>query len=253
MRVALAFLQLFFLSAITLAADDSCGPNQSLSTHTVAYVYDGDTVRLADGKKVRFIGINTPELFPEEQPVAQEASISLDSLLKKHDYRIHLQLGTKTHDRYGRQLAHVFLPDGTNVTAWLLRRGLGVWIAVGENTAYLSCYQVAEISARNQQLMLWHPSRQTITPATALSPKNRGFYIISGSLQRAFSTDKALWLELQSGIRLRLKRQYVGNLSVQSYVKHIGNRLETRGWMYTSYGKLIMNIDHPSLIQFNFK
>ena len=40
--------------------------------HRVRNVYDGDTLTLANDKRVRFLGVDTPELR-ERQPYAQEA------------------------------------------------------------------------------------------------------------------------------------------------------------------------------------
>ena len=42
-------------------------------TAKVIKVYDGDTVKIKDGKKVRLLGINTPELHHPDLPVQKYA------------------------------------------------------------------------------------------------------------------------------------------------------------------------------------
>ena len=84
----------------------------------VARVFDGDTVALADGTHVRLIGINTPEHGRDgapDEPFAAAATGALRELLAEHDGRLQLRFGAERHDRYGRLLAHAYLPDGRSV------------------------------------------------------------------------------------------------------------------------------------------
>lgn len=181
---------------------------------------------------------------------AEHASIALEQLLKMHGYRINIRFDTEHRDRYGRKRAHLFLPDNTNVTAWQLRQGLGYWVAVGKNLDYLPCYQYTKRHARRKYRNLWGSLPKNIVRAEALTPKNKGFYVVTGELTRAFETDVSVWLELKSGLRLHLNKRKIGNFSSQAYVQKIGGTLMKHGWVYTSHGKLTMNISHPSLIQF---
>ncbi|WP_376748670.1 thermonuclease family protein, partial [Stutzerimonas nitrititolerans] len=53
----------FFVSAFfAAAASAACSPPGPLQVQKVAQVIDGDTLRLVDGRSVRLIGLNTPEL-----------------------------------------------------------------------------------------------------------------------------------------------------------------------------------------------
>jgi len=51
-------IKVFILLYLLLIAS---GPAFSQETGKVQKVYDGDTVLLSDGRKVRYLGINTPE------------------------------------------------------------------------------------------------------------------------------------------------------------------------------------------------
>src|SRR5438445_10586184 len=80
-------------------------------TARVQRVVDGDTVRLVGLGSVRLIGVNTPEVYGRVQCYGPEASAFSKSVLR-HGLEVHYRLGRESHDRYGRLLAYVWLPDG---------------------------------------------------------------------------------------------------------------------------------------------
>ena len=82
-------------------------------------VVDGDTIYLANGEKVRLVGVNTPEKgvtgyqasknFVQKLCLNKEVGINVDD--------------KKYRDKYGRTLA-VVLVDGKNLNEMLLKEGL---------------------------------------------------------------------------------------------------------------------------------
>ncbi len=93
---------------------------------TVKHVIDGDTVVLCSGKKVRYMGINAPEIAHEpgerDEPFGRKALEENRRLVKGR--RVRLEPGPESRDRFGRALAYLFLPDGTMVNERLVRNGL---------------------------------------------------------------------------------------------------------------------------------
>ncbi len=90
----------------------------------VGHVFDGDTFALADGRRVRLVGIDAPELAHggnEAQYFANEAKAALVRLVGGADVR--LAPAGQGEDRFGRILAEVFLPDGRSVNEMLLAQG----------------------------------------------------------------------------------------------------------------------------------
>ena len=90
----------------------------------VRQVDDGDTIIVAGGERVRYLGINTPEIANQDKPAepfAEEAKAFNKKLVQGR--WINLELAKQQRDHYGRLLASVFLADGTFVNGELVRRG----------------------------------------------------------------------------------------------------------------------------------
>ena len=90
----------------------------------VRLVIDGDTIILADGRHVRYIGINTPEIEHEHQkaePYGYQAKKYNEKLV--FSKMVRLQFDKERHDRFGRLLAYVFLPDGTFINQAMIVQG----------------------------------------------------------------------------------------------------------------------------------
>ena len=104
---------------VNLILDD--GHQERFETATVFRVIDGDTVELTSGERVRYIGIDTSELFPEAQCGAEAAAEFNRYLVEGKE--VELLPGPENRDRYGRLLRYVFA-ENVFVNAQLLREGV---------------------------------------------------------------------------------------------------------------------------------
>lgn len=89
-----------------------------------ARAYDGDTITLADGEKIRVLGVDTAEIkcrCPAECSLAIAARDFVQEQLDTRTVEIRRARG---RDKYGRTLAYV-LVDGRDLAALLIERGLG--------------------------------------------------------------------------------------------------------------------------------
>ncbi len=92
---------------------------------TVVAVLDGDTVVLDDGSKVRYLGVDTPEMDHEtgrHACYAREAYESNKAWVLGR--RVTLAYEEPKRDEHGRLLAYVLTPEGMVVNAELVRQGL---------------------------------------------------------------------------------------------------------------------------------
>lgn len=116
-----------FLLVLLLVA---CGSSPVDATHRkrvfCRHVIDGDTIVLSDGRKVRYLEINAPEIPHKDkpgEPFGREATYLNKRLVEGKALDILMPSG-ESYDRYGRLLAHVFLINGKMVSEVLLRKGL---------------------------------------------------------------------------------------------------------------------------------
>ena len=98
----------FFVAAIWhFPAQAFCPLPGNPQAVAVRQVVDGDTLRLTDGRSVRMIGINAPEMGRKgraSEPYAEAAKRRLQALVKASDGRVGLVPGVESKDKYGRCL-----------------------------------------------------------------------------------------------------------------------------------------------------
>ena len=122
---------------------------QSSPTAEVTRVVDGDTVELADGNKVRFNGINTPE---HNENHFLEAKQNMELLVLNKE--VHLQKDISDKDKYGRELRYVFTADKfTN--AEQVSAGLASSFIYPPDTKYQFLFECLEEKAKEQGLGIW--------------------------------------------------------------------------------------------------
>jgi len=227
-------------------------PTDRVDEHTrVAYIYDGDTVKLSDGRKLRIIGIDTPEIGRDgrpSQPYAEEARQALTKLLGPNP-RMGLRYGVERQDRHGRGLAHAFLPDGTNIQHRLLQEGLATSLVIPPNLWGYECYAAAERQARTRREGIWRLPRYQVVEADELPRGAHGFSIVTGRVQRVGESTGTIWLNLAPRVALRLLKDDLGYFQSFSPRALRGRRVEARGWLQSRRGSLRMRIRHPAALR----
>jgi endonuclease YncB( thermonuclease family) len=241
---------LLFFSSSCYSADNhqpSC-----VSTHfdekvTIDYVIDGDTVILKDKRHIRLIGINTPELGHNKKPSEDGAKIARDSLIQiiSSHPSINLLYGQERRDRHGRTLAHLYLEDGTNVQAEILRQGLAMPLRIPPNLTKLDCYNSASQFAKNNNLGLWSLPRYQTKKVSLLNGNERGFYFVSGKVEKITESRSSLWINLENNFALRIIKEDLNNFDKTTLVSLQGKTIEANGWLYKRKGQLRMRIRHP--------
>lgn len=230
----------------------NCSTRHYQETVTADYVYDGDTVHLLDGRKVRLIGINTPEHGQKgkaDEPFYRAAKIQLQQIINETHGKLKLLYGIEKHDRYQRLLAHIYTPQGTNISAVLLEKGLGYSIAIPPNIKFLACYQDAETKAKKHKRGLWNHSFGQPIEVTALKESTRGFHQVIGTVQRIGDSHSSFWLNLGKTFALRIPKKDLDYFVDYPPASLLHKRLVARGWIYKKNHQLRMAIRHPASLQ----
>lgn len=101
------------------------GPQGHRETVTVKRVLDGDTFDLTDGRRIRMLGIDAPEVSHENQPAQPYSREATDWLRSRIEgASVLLRIDSTKKDRYGRTLAWVYDEQGKMLNEELLAEGL---------------------------------------------------------------------------------------------------------------------------------
>ncbi|ANI52141.1 nuclease [Pseudomonas sp. DR 5-09] len=246
------------MSAIWLSAAQAfCPAPVGLDSATVQRVVDGDTLRLSDGRNVRMIGLNTPELGKQgrsDEPFAVAARKRLEALVSESDGRVGLRLGAQSKDHYGRTLAHVFSAKGENLEAQMLADGLGFQVAVAPNVELVDCQQAAERRARQAGLGLW--KRSPVLKAEQI--ERSGFAVVSGRVSKVQRNRGGIWIELQDKLVLRVAPNLLDRFDAASLQALNGRQIEARGWVVdrsrrgglkSGQARWLLPLTDPSMLQ----
>ena len=128
-----------------------CVPFASTSADQVTRVIDGDTVVLGSGERVRYIGVDTPEMDPLE-PFGKQAMEANRQLVEGKTVR--LEKDVSETDRYSRLLRYVWV-DNTMVNLELVRRGLAEAKSYPPDTRYQALLDAAEAEAKLLGRGMW--------------------------------------------------------------------------------------------------
>ncbi len=118
----------------------------------VTQVIDGDTIRVEGGYRVRYIGIDTPEIYPELETYGMEALEANRRLVEGKEVR--LERDVSETDKYGRLLRYVYVDD-IFVNAELVRQGLAWAKAYPPDIKYQDLLEELEAEAKRARRGIW--------------------------------------------------------------------------------------------------
>ena len=124
---------------------------------TVTSIIDGDTLRLdVDGNevRVRLIGIDTPEVYPEVECFGPEASAALAELAPVGS-QLTFAYDVDPRDRFDRELMYLFTLDDVFINAALVEQGFATAVLFEPNDRHWNELRALEQQARDAGLGLW--------------------------------------------------------------------------------------------------
>ena len=148
MRLAALALALPHLAGC--AADSPCGASEAKVTRVV----DGDTIELDDGRKIRYLLVDTPEttLGHNDCFGSDAVQFNTDLVLNK---TVSLKYDVECTDRYGRTLAYVTV-DGQEVNSLLVQRGYGCVLHISpDGDSRYEEFMALQLDAMRARRGLW--------------------------------------------------------------------------------------------------
>lgn len=130
-------------------------PTISVIESTVSFVYDGDTIQISDGTKVRLIGIDAPEVAHDnsnQQCFATESAKLLKELIL--DQKISIEQDKQKQDVYGRMLGYIWT-DNVFINDFMIRQGYAKSMPIKPNTKYAVLFYDAQKDAQENKRGLW--------------------------------------------------------------------------------------------------
>jgi len=118
----------------------------------VIRVIDGDTIEIEGGARVRYIGIDAPEVFPQTEYYGLEAWARNIELVEQKT--VTLEKDVSETDVYGRLLRYVYV-DGLFVNGELVRLGYARAIPYPPDTKYQERLAQLEEEATEARRGLW--------------------------------------------------------------------------------------------------
>jgi micrococcal nuclease len=136
--------------------------SQKVGPYEVLYVIDGDTLSLSIDNadtRVRLIGLDSPEVdgpYTQQECFSEEASVYMTQLVDGQSVYLEYDPSQDRIDAYGRLLVFVFLEDGTNVAAEMIKKGYArEYTYRGVPYMYQEQFQKNEALARASEQGLW--------------------------------------------------------------------------------------------------
>jgi len=152
----------FLLIAVLCIGLFFAGPSRAQETVFVRWVDDGDTIVLADGRRIRYIGINAPEIGHADikpEPLGPEARIfNRQMVFQKY---VRLEFDKEKKDHYGRQLAYIFSLTDVFINQEILHRGYGHYLYHYPNTRHHTILLEAQRSAMKAETGIWRDWNET--------------------------------------------------------------------------------------------
>lgn len=145
-------------TAITNTVATSNNHHPALANSEIAKVVkvtDGDTVQLSDGRKLRYIGVDTPETVDPRRGIGcygkQASEKNRELVLGKE---IIIEKDISDTDKFGRLLRYVYV-DGIMINQLLISEGFGKAKSYPPDIKYQEQFREAEKLAREQRRGLW--------------------------------------------------------------------------------------------------
>lgn len=242
---------LYFPGTVHAKDNADCAADHIDEWAQVAYIYDGDTIRLRDQRIIRVVAINAPELAHDgqaAQPLADAAKNAMIHLLPIGS-RVGLRYDQEHFDPHRRVLAHLFDKDGRNISVALLRQGYAFAIAIPPNLWQSNCYFQQEALALAGKQGVWALPYYQPKHAQSWHNHTGGFYRVTGQVTHIGSSRRSVWLDMGRHVAARIPRRDLPYFSKWPIASLRGQVITVRGWAHFYNNKMNLTLTHPAMIE----
>lgn len=157
MTAAIAATFLFILNSYNLQESKIVNNHvwQGNKTVKVLRVIDGDTIELSDGRRIRYIGMDTPELAHKgnlEECFGREAAEANKNLVEGREVK--LKKDVSETDKYNRLLRYVYVDD-IFVNEYLVENGFAKALYIKPDTKFYNQFKELEANAKENNRGMW--------------------------------------------------------------------------------------------------
>ncbi len=213
----------------------------------VKSVYDGDTIVLENGQRVRLLGINTPEIESRHR-VSEPGGTAAKDWLKNQiqGKKVYLEYDLEKHDKYKRSLAHVFSADGEHLNLALLKNGLAFISIIPPNVRHADAFDEAQKQAEKQNLGIWALPAYRPRPLAQISSNHKGWQRLTGTAHSIQRKKKFTYLVFNDHVTVRIANDHLAHFpALKTY---LGKTMEIRGWVSRRNNKFTIRVQHPSAL-----
>ncbi len=249
----------YYFFAKTEKAPDS-------AEYTVLKVIDGDTVIIDDAKnsRVRYLGIDTPEIGHQDSPgdpMSKEATDFNADFVQGEKVRLEFDKGK--YDVYGRLLAYVYVGD-VLVNEELLREGLASVLIIEPNGMNSEIVYDAAAEAKKKKKGIWGDLKYLVPPdgnqqfQTDLDKANRyegKRIVVSGKIVSSRKSNKVVVLNMEDKLDVVIfpdDWENFGHFGIAPENFYQDKKVEVIGRVKMYKGKPSIVVDHPMLLRSQF-
>ena len=227
----------------------------------VKQVIDGDTILLQQGQKVRYLGINAPEIRAwdgkqwvlRRQILGEEAKTRNERLVEGK--RIRLEYDRKKRDVYDRLLAYVRVGD-VFVNGELVREGLALMDVRTPNLKYQKMFLDFQREARRYNRGIWGKIKGSTISHREASQYSGRIGVVQGKIINVHKGRKKVYLNFGKDFRKDftgiIYEENLRNFPLEAHEPtgyFLGKRVKIYGFIKERDGPLI-TICAPSQIDF---
>jgi len=251
-------IKVCFLIAFSLFLLNGCAERGNSAVFYVSEVIDGDTIQLSNGRHVRYIGIDTPEVREKKggewvyQPEGYAIEAKEFNRKLVEGKKVRLEFDVVRSDKYKRWLAYVFIDDKM-ANEELLRGGYATLYTYPPNVRHVDRFVAAQQEARQGKRGLWQVYE-------AISPEQAGGHIgefatVRGLVVSTYQSPKVTflnfgdnWREDFTAVIFTSNLNQFKKLGIEPVSYYKDRQVEVVGKIKFYNGPEIV-INHPSQIE----